>query len=49
MLFSKTKIKEKNPTIIVLACNFFEDIKSKNKKISEKFINIKDLEDKNFS
>ena len=48
-IFSKSKIKEKNPAIIVLAWNFFEDIKSNNKKITKKFINIKDLEDKNFN
>ncbi len=48
-IFSKSKIKEKNPTVIVLAWNFFEDIKFNNKKITEKFINIKDLEDKNFN
>ena len=48
-IFSKSKIKEKNPAVIVLAWNFFEDIKSNNKKITEKFINIKDLENKNFN
>ena len=45
-IYSKTKIKEKDPTVLVLAWNFFSEIKSNNKKISNKFINIKDLEKK---
>ena len=45
-IYSKTKIKEKDPTVLVLAWNFFNEIKSNNKKISNKFINIKDLEKK---
>ena len=40
----KTFIKNKKNTILVLAWNFFSDIKENNKKISENFINIKDLE-----
>ena len=47
-IYSKNKIKEKNPTVLVLAWNFYDDIKSNNKKISDNFINIKDLENKNF-
>ncbi len=47
-IYSKNKIKEKNPTVLVLAWNFYDDIKSNNKKISDDFINIKDLENKNF-
>ena len=47
-IYSKNKIKEKNPTVLVLAWNFYDDIKSNNKKISNDFINIKDLENKNF-
>ena len=43
-IFSKDKIKEKNPIVIVLAWNFFEDIKKNNKEISNNFINIKSLE-----
>ena len=38
------KIKNKLPVILVLAWNFFEDIKKNNKDLSKKFINIKDLE-----
>jgi len=41
---SKAKIKEKNPVILVLAWNFFDEIKLNNKSLSTKFINIKDLE-----
>ena len=43
-IYSKSKIREKNPTVIVLAWNFYNEIKSNNKNISNKFINIKDLE-----
>ena len=48
-IYAKSKIKGKNPTILVLAWNFFDFIKNKNKNISKKFVNIKDLENKNFS
>ena len=47
-IYSKNKIKEKKPAVLVLAWNFYDDIKSNNKKISDNFINIKDLENKNF-
>ena len=40
----KSEIKDKNNTIVVLAWNFFQDIKKNNSTISKKFINIKDLE-----
>ena len=40
----KSKIKDKNNTIVVLAWNFFNDIKKNNSDLSKKFINIKDLE-----
>ncbi len=43
-IYSKSKIREKNPAVIVLAWNFYNEIKSDNKNISKKFINIKDLE-----
>tara|TARA_B100001057_G_scaffold168297_2_gene169042 strand:+ start:1908 stop:4451 length:2544 start_codon:yes stop_codon:yes gene_type:complete len=43
-IFSKTKIKSKLPLILVLAWNFFDDIKKNNQNLSKKFINIKDLE-----
>ena len=39
----KTQIKP-NSKILVLAWNFFDDIKKNNKDLSKKFINIKDLE-----
>ncbi len=40
----KSKIKNKKNTLIVLAWNFYEDIIKNNSKLSENFINIKDLE-----
>ena len=40
----KSEIKNKNNTIVVLAWNFFQDIKKNNSELSNKFINIKDLE-----
>ena len=43
-ILSKNKIKDKLPVVLVLAWNFFEDIKRNNKNLSKKFINIKDLE-----
>ena len=41
---SKSSIKEKNPTILVLAWNFFNEIKKNNTNLTSNFINIKDLE-----
>ena len=41
---SKIKVKDKKNTIIVLAWNFFQDIKKNNTDLSDNFINIKDLE-----
>jgi nucleoside-diphosphate-sugar epimerase len=41
---SKKNVKEKNPLIIVLAWNFYNDIKKNNAKLTNNFINIKDLE-----
>ena len=43
-IFSKKKIKEQESVILVLAWNFFDEIKNNNKNIAKKFINIKDLE-----
>jgi nucleoside-diphosphate-sugar epimerase/2-polyprenyl-3-methyl-5-hydroxy-6-metoxy-1,4-benzoquinol methylase len=40
----KKTVKEKNPSILVLAWNFFENIKKTNSNLSSNFINIKDLE-----
>ena len=41
---NKSHIKNKNNTLIVLAWNFFKDIKKNNNNLSDNFINIKDLE-----
>ena len=41
---SKNKIKNKLPVALVLAWNFFEDIKKSNSNLFHRFINIKDLE-----
>ena len=43
-IYSKKKIKNNKSAILVLAWNFFKDIESNNFNLSEKFINIKDLE-----
>ena len=41
---NKSSIKDKNNTILVLAWNFFKDIKKNNQDLSKNFISIKDLE-----
>ena len=41
---NKSHIKNKNNTLVVLAWNFFKDIKNNNLDLSENIINIKDLE-----
>ncbi len=41
---NKLAVKEKDNAILVLAWNFFNEIKLNNKKLSDNFINIKDLE-----
>ena len=41
---NKSSIKDKNNNLIVLAWNFYDDIKKNNSKLSNNFINIKDLE-----
>ena len=43
-IYSKEKIKNNKSAILVLAWNFFKDIEKNNFNLSEKFINIKDLE-----
>jgi len=41
---NKKNFKEKNSLILVLAWNFFNEIKKNNSNLSSKFVNIKDLE-----
>jgi nucleoside-diphosphate-sugar epimerase len=41
----KKFLKDKNTTILVLAWNFFNEIKKNNLDLSKEFINIKELED----
>ena len=43
-ILSKDKIKDKKNTILVLAWNFYKDIKENNTQLSDKFLSIKDLE-----
>ena len=43
-IYSKSKIKSKDSTILVLAWNFFDEIKKNNNTLSDDFINIKNLE-----
>ena len=43
-IVSKDKVEDKNNTILVLAWNFFDDIKKNNPKLSDSFVSIKDLE-----
>ena len=44
---NKSNIKDKKNTLLVLAWNFYNDIKKNNKNLSNNFINIKDLESNN--
>ena len=46
-IISKEKIKNKPDYALVLAWNFFDDIKKKNSDLAEKIISIKDLEKPN--
>ena len=46
-IYSKEKIKDNNSSVLVLAWNFFKEIKKNNKNLSNNFISIKDLEKKN--
>ena len=41
---TKKNLKEKNILILVLAWNFYNEIKKNNLNLSNKFVNIKDLE-----
>ena len=43
-IVSKEKIKTKPDIAIILAWNFFDEIKRKNIDLADKLINIKDLE-----
>ena len=43
-IISKKDLKEKADCALVLAWNFFEEIKKNNKDLAHKFISIKDLE-----
>ena len=44
----KINIKDKENTLLVLAWNFFDDIKKNNSDLSDNFVNIKDLESNNW-
>ena len=44
---NKSKIKNKNNILLVLAWNFYNDIKKNNSDLSDNFINIKELESNN--
>jgi len=43
-IYSKNRIKDDKSTILVLAWNFFNEIKNNNKNLKNKFVNIKSLE-----
>ena len=43
-ILDKKEVVDKNNTMLVLAWNFFHDIRKNNSQLSEKFVNIKDLE-----
>ena len=43
-IVGKDKISQKVDYILVLAWNFFDDIKKNNKNLCKKFLNVKDLE-----
>ena len=44
---NKSKIKNKNNVLLVLAWNFYDDIKNNNLNLSNNFVNIKELESSN--
>ena len=44
----KSQIKNKKNTLLVLAWNFYKDIKKNNLELSDNFINIKELESSNW-
>jgi len=43
-IVDKKRVLDKNNNMIVLAWNFYQDIKNNNKELSNNFVNIKDLE-----
>jgi len=43
-IISKSSVKGKFDCALVLAWNFFDEIKKKNRDLANKFISIKDLE-----
>ena len=43
-IISKENLKEKSNYLLVLAWNFFDEIKKNNVDLANKFISIKDLE-----
>ena len=45
---AKNSLKEKPDCALVMAWNFFDEIKKRNSNFAEKFINIKDLEKDKF-
>ena len=45
---NKTAIKNKKNALLVLAWNFYKDIKKNNSDLSDKFVNIKELETNNW-
>ena len=44
---NKAQIKNKKNTLLVLAWNFYDEIKKENQNLSDEFINIKQLETSN--
>ena len=42
-IYSKEKIKNHNSAILVLAWNFYNEIKTKNSSLAKEILNIKDL------
>ena len=44
---NKSHIKDKKNILLVLAWNFYKDIKKNNKDLSDNFLNIKELESNN--
>ena len=45
---NKSQIKNKKNALLVLAWNFYKDIKQNNSSLSDNFVNIKELESNNW-